>query len=275
MLNRKMYANIVFLCAGALLAGCVAGEYNSPTGMSVDENSSGIKEYSVTTSSEVARVGETSQRFEIRHGDCRGLDCETNRRRVEVAADHELSQVPNEETWYGWSIYLPSDFQDLSPTGTMLGQAKLVGWNEVSGYSRGPLWDFTVQQGRLVFKYAPRGRSDPIDCPTISLSQMRGRWTDVVVYADYSFENPDGGPTVRAWINGRLMCSSTTPLVTPYMTQEANSQKIYMRYGIYNSNIHRWPSIQGEPELPTQVVFYDEVRIGRSREDVDVRMRHP
>jgi hypothetical protein len=258
----------------ALLSGCVAGEYNSPTGMPIDQNISGIQEYSVSTSNEVARIGETSQRFEIRHGDCRGFDCETNRRRIEFAAFNDLHQVPNETAWYGWSIYLPSDFQDLSPVGTILGQAKLVGWNEVSGYSRGPLWDFSVQRGRLVFKYSPRGRSDPIDCPTISISQMRGRWTDIVVYADYSFENPDGGPTVRAWINGRLMCSSTTPLVTPYMTQEANSQKIYMRYGIYNSQVQRWLSIQGEPELPTQVVFYDEVRIGRSREDVDVRMRH-
>jgi hypothetical protein len=91
------------------------------------------------------------------------------------------------------------------------------------------------------------------------------------------------------------------------MIRQAGRNRITLRYGIYNGAVSRWlynnrsrdvavsgfedvnanggrgaaPSYTGRPfdidwgvELPTQVVFYDEVRIGRSREEVDVRLRY-
>jgi len=32
--------------------------------------------------------------------------------------------------WYGWSLYLPEDFQDISSGNTTLVQWKMYGWRE-------------------------------------------------------------------------------------------------------------------------------------------------
>ena len=134
---------------------------------------------------------------------------------------------------------------------------------------------------------------------------MRGRWTDIVVAADYSYENTSGGPTIRTWVNGQLRCSGTRPLVNPAMVQSSRNGNINLRYGIYNSFVSRWldanktrpVSVEGFSDvhsgsggviqtvtstpfevdwgvqLPTQVVYYDAVRVGSSRAEVDVRLR--
>ena len=135
---------------------------------------------------------------------------------------------------------------------------------------------------------------------------MRGRWTDIVVFADYSLQNQSGEAMVRVWVNGRQMCSGYQPLVTQEMLTHAQTDRIYFKYGIYNSYVSRWLNIHGTRprgasqfndyhadsggssyspsatpfaydwgvQLPTQVVFYDEVRVGTSRQDVDILLRY-
>jgi hypothetical protein len=304
-LRLKPLSCLRLIFFGVLLSACVASSADAPSVMATDPNITPPgRSYLVTTSNEVARIGETSQRFEIRHGDCHGWDCENDRRRIEIGTldvprGHPYRPEPGDVMWYGWSIYLPTDFVDLSPAGTLVGQSKLVRW-------RAPLWDFSIQRGALVFKHSPRGRFDPVDCRTISLSQMRGRWTDIVVYADHSLQNQSGEAMVRVWVNGRQMCSGYQPLVTQAMLDHAETNQIYFKYGIYNSYVSRWLNIHGTRpreaaqfndyhadsggtssspsatpfaydwgvELPTQVVFYDEVRLGATREDVDIRLIH-
>jgi hypothetical protein len=287
------------LFVSVLLGGCVAGEYNAPAHLRVFPGSSANKPYQLTTSTEVARVGETSQRFEIRHDDCgRDYDCHMDRRRIEVTeGDRDAHARVGDVRWYGWSMYLPSNFREISPTNTHVGQIKLSDW-------RSPLWAMNIRENQLIVDYRPQG-GDAIWCRTVSLQQMRGRWTDIVVYANYNYENPSSGPMLQAWVNGRPVCSDNRPLVTPEMVRTAGRTEIRFRYGIYNSYVSRWlnanrtravattgfadyhadsgathNSAAARPfeidwgvELPTQVLFYDEVRIGRSREDVDVRLR--
>lgn len=289
---------ILKILSVALLTSACVAEYNTPSHMRIMSQDSAGRSYAVSTSNEVARVGETSQRFEIRHGDCGNWDCNNDRRRIEVNEyDADREARVGDTRWYGWSIYLPNDFRDLNRTTTTVGQAKLLSW-------RGPLWDFNAASGVLYFEYRPQGRHEAIQCRAANLSNMRGRWTDVVVFSDFGYQNT-GQPMVQVWINGRLVCSDSRPLVTETMVREAGKNRITFRYGIYNSYVSRWlnanrtqsvatsgfsdyhtdsggtvNSVAARPfdidwgvELPTQVVFYDEVRIGRSREQVDVRMR--
>jgi len=297
-MRSKMLATGLVL----MLSGCVAGEYNAPSHLRVFPGSSANKPYQLTTSTEVARVGETAQRFEIRHDDCgRDYDCQNDRRRIEVSeGDRDAHARVGNVRWYGWSMYLPNDFQHLGRSGTILGQTKLSDW-------RSPLWDFNAREGYFAFNYRPLGEHHSTDCRISSISKMRGRWTDIVVYSDYGYENPNNSAMVQVWVNGRLACSSNRPSVTPEMVRTAGRTEIRFRYGIYNSYVSRWlndnktrpvtttgftdfhadsggsnSSVAQRPfeidwgvELPTQVVFYDQVRIGRSREDVDVRLRHP
>lgn len=293
---KKFYLiNFVFL----LLSGCVAGEYNGPP-MDVSRDNSLVLPHSVTTSSEVARVGDTSQRFELRGSDCKGTDCEMDRRRFELIQTTSNDSSVGDEVWYGWSMYLPTDFADISPSNTLLGQVKLVRW-------RSQLFNIGINESTLVVDYRPRGAQDSIWCRAAPLSQIRGKWTDIVIYANLNYDNPTGQPMFQAWINGRLVCSSIAPLITREMVEYTQTERIYFKYGIYNSYVSRWlndhktqsvsangwgdyhvdsgatnNSIAARPfeidwgvELPTQVVYYDEVRIGRTREDVDVRLRYP
>ena len=44
-------------------------------------------------------------------------------------------------------------------------------------------------------------------------------------------------------------------------------KETYFKYGIYRSFVSRYKNIHGK--MPTQIVFYDEVRRGRSIEEVD------
>lgn len=298
-----MRSKLLVTYLALVLSGCVAGEYNAPSHMRVMRDDAANRPYQFTTSTEVSRVGETSQRFEIRHGDCgRNYDCDNDRRRIEISEGdrNAHARADRNTVWYGWSVYIPQNFRDITPANTTIGQVKLSDW-------RSPLWMFNVRDNRLIFDYRPLGSFRSSLCRTVSLAQMRGRWTDITLYADYHYENQNNGPMVQVWINGTLVCSDNRPLVTSDMVRTAGRTEIRMRYGIYNSYVSRWlnanrtqsvsttgfadyhadsggtnNSVAARPfdidwgvELPTQVVFYDEVRIGRSREEVDVRMRHP
>jgi hypothetical protein len=248
----------------------------------------------MTISTEQARVGETSQRFEVRHGDCYDLDCTDDRRRVEYQQPNDASnRYVGRTVWYGWSIYLPTDFRELTPTNTILGQVQMHGW-------RAPQWHFNARDGALLFGINDERR----ECRAASLANMRGRWTDIVVMTHYSTERT-GDETIGVWVNGRKACSSSQPMLTDDMLRTSPTNALRFKYGIYNSYISRWlqrnatrrvdvtpfddvhqdsgrviRSAAARPydydwgvELPTQVVFYDEVRIGFTREEVDIRMR--
>lgn len=276
-----------------------AQEYNAPTSFEIVQDVYSGQPYNWMTSNEQARVGLTSHRFELRHGDCGPDDCNRDRQRIEVLDDDWENRVKvGEQRWYGWSIFLDKNFRDLGVgTPTILGQVKLPRW-------RSELWNFTVLNNRFVFKHAPLGAYDPTDCATINISQMRNRWTDVVVFADYSLQNT-GKPKLKAWVNGKLWCQSTLPIVTREMLAVSESDHVYMKYGIYTAYVSEWlgrnktkkvnvvgytdidvdgggsnDSITDKPfdvdwgvKLPTLIAYYDEVRIGNTRRAVDIRLK--
>ena len=67
-----------------------------------------------------------------------------------------------------------------------------------------------------------------------------------------------------AWINGKKKVEiNQSPL-------NFIPDKIYFKYGIYRSFVSRYKNIHGK--IPTQIVFYDEVRRGTSIKEVDRSM---
>lgn len=275
------------------------GELNSPKYMKMVPGNNTGKPYQFTTSTEQAREGETSQRFELRHGDCSKYDCTNDRQRVELLEESWPNGIKvGEKAWYGWSMYLDNNFPNFGPrTVTILGQAKLPFW-------RSPLWSISVENNQLKFVYSPRGAYDPIDCYIMSADGIRGKWTDILVFVDYDTEYT-GQHMLKVWINGKLSCTSTQPLITQKMLEVTNKDYLMFRYGAYNAYVSRWlnrnktkevdvaafndidvngggntMSITARPfevdwgvELPSTIVYYDAVRIGETREEVDVRMK--
>ncbi|MEP3784138.1 hypothetical protein [Ascidiaceihabitans sp.] len=86
--------------------------------------------YQFSMVSRFTRRGELAQRFEIRDGDCGRAngwdDCANNRGRVE-RKEHpkNVFSEPGEGVWYGYSVFVPSDFVSLGRANTHLSQAKV------------------------------------------------------------------------------------------------------------------------------------------------------
>lgn len=242
-----------------------------------------------------ARAGKRSERFELRHGDCGSdygwSDCENDRQRIERAEQpKDRMQSVGKATWYGWSVFLNPDFRHIGPANTTLGQLKMTGWRE-------PIWFLNARENGIWIMFANLDA-----CRIGRVSQWRGRWVDIVIFADYR-STPNGQETFAVLVNGNKVCSRNKPLVTKEMVAKSKGTT-YIKYGIYNSYVSRWltrnktkpvkvsgfsdrhsksglvvSSATKTPfaydwgvKLPTQVVFYDEMRFGKTRQDVDIRL---
>ena len=248
------------------------------------------------TAPEPVRAGKKATRFELRHGDCGGDgmwdDCTGDRGRVEKIVTNDFDRV-GQESWYGFSVYVPDQLKDIDPAGTDIFQWKVVGW-------RDPLAYLGLWRGHLTFNMGAVQRER---CGIMPLYEMRNKWTDFVFHVKWSRDD-DG--VVEFWINGsqeRHKCSFNG-INTPSNVSGA----LHPHWGIYQFYVSRWlvrnahdrgdlvrtlvaspwidlqnnkkvSSYTATPfkydwgvELPTAIVYYDEVRMGSSRAAVDIRM---
>lgn len=189
----------------------------------------------------------TVERFEVRAGDCGAIqgwdDCATDRERSELSS-HRGVRFTGGEYWYGWWMYLPSDFPDISPVKTALGQ-----FHQIDSH---PIWMLQHQPGGLYLdRQTSRG--------TVELRQLlrddelRGRWHRLEMHVLWSRQS-DG--FLRMWVNGAKKVDYSGP--TFYATQ------VYFKYGVYRSFLSR----SKVSPVPTQVALFAGVRAGRTREDL-------
>ena len=192
-------------------------------------------------------------------------DCESDRERFEFSS--RPRQKPEGKQCYFYSIKLSPEFIDLHPTNTDLGQVHQRGGPE--GKAGGlksfpPLIQIGAKKGKLVFKWH-RLSGDPnnvkdvtVDKTLAYLKDMKSKWTDISFCLDYE------GSKIEAWVNGRKKFRiNENPI---YFIPEDT----YFKYGIYRSFISRYKKMKKTNALPTQVVFYDEIRRGNSIEQVDI-----
>ena len=215
-----------------------------------------------------ARAGKAYQRFELRDGDCfykKGgswNDCKMNRERFEFSS--KPRQKPKGNQCYGYSIKLDKSFKSVNPTNTDLGQVHQTGGPKGTAgglKSFPPLIQIGAKNNDLYFGWhkltgnANNVIDRRIDYNLAKISEMKDVWTDISFCLDFKNKK------MKAWVNGKKKVEiNQSPInFTP--------EKIYFKYGIYRSFISRYKSIHGK--MPTQIVFYDEIRRGTSIEDVD------
>ena len=252
------------------------------------------KSYGYQITSELARKGNTSERFEVRHGDCVGWDCQNDRQRYEVGIIHPFIEDDN---WYSWSFHLPNNFM-IQPSKTAIGQAKLqygpVLWIVGTG-KKNPDW----------IDIHPETYQE--SCNLIKVKDAIGKWTDIIIGASYS---PSNYKPIDVYINGKNTdCKFSAPLISKKRLNTKNyrrgtGNKVAFKYGIYQAMVSKWldkhktKEISGDVdivkwrkpwngkcckspdntpfnedwgiEIPTAVIFYDEVMVGRSRSDVNI-----
>jgi len=265
------------------------------------------KSYGVTSASDIVRAGNKSQRFEIRHGDCSNFgwsDCKNDRRRVERA--FELgANIENKINWTGYSIYIPEDFVDVDPANTTVGQVKLVGY-------KAPIWNMVVSKGGLRFIANASGNKNCMLVAMDDLRgkwtdiQIGIDWSTNKDFRKGAFE---WGSYSQIWVNGAQVedCYFPAPLLQKQFFKDRKKNfkaNFHFDWGIYNAYVSRWlhenktkdvtlngysnthlvtgrssSSPTNDPwsmdwgiKFPTQVVYFDEIRIGPNREDVDIRI---
>lgn len=250
------------LAATVLITGCAT----APSSIQTAKDGS-THAYQFT--SEKVRAGQKAQRFEVRAGDCfqdesARSDCNTDRERSELAVKDERYRIyPGGARWISWSTFIPEDYTPSTRVATTIGQIHQQGGlhaiaGGVNGYP--PIIQFDTIGGTFGTTFhvlsgtLERGFDWGEFTPLSSLSKLKGKWTDFVVYFDSSKESG----VMKIWMDGKLVQTIDKPI-----TVEPR-EYYYFKYGVYRSFVSR-----NKGAMPTQVVFYDELRFGKTREEVD------
>ena len=116
---------LLFLSCFLFLSAC--STLDSNTNLSVKKSLSvGFKPYGVATANvsdgAPVRTGNSSFRFEVRDGDCGHdgegwCDYKNDRQRYEYSTGDVTGEI-----WFNWSLYIPTDFESISPATVTLGQ---------------------------------------------------------------------------------------------------------------------------------------------------------
>ena len=93
----------------------------------------------------------------------------------------------------------------------------------------------------------------------LSIGDMKGKWTDISFCLDFANNK------ISAWVNGNKKVDIDKAPINAKFTPTA----IYFKHGVYRSFISKYKASQGTDVMPTQIVFYDEVRRGSSINEVD------
>ena len=239
------------------------------------------------------RAGNKSLRFEVRPEDCgyddSWNDCKKDRER------HELSgkSMSKGKWWYAWSIYLPEDYINIYSSKTALGQ-----FHQHGGH---PVFMFNNLGGGYWVSREILG-DNTIDTQILTREKMIGRWTDVLVNVKWSKKN---NGFFKVWINNKpvydykgqtkteektyfkfgiyrsfmsryLNYHNLSPEVEEcFKKNGASANQIYkfkkrkkmnskLSYKIYNKCKHLYKITK----VPAQIVYYDEVRVGKTRKKV-------
>jgi hypothetical protein len=228
------------------------------------------KNFQLITNPDKARRGEKYQRFEVADGDCFGSDdwndCEADRERVEFSATP--MQKPTGNQCFAFSIMLDDSFQSASPTNTSLGQIHQQGGpkGSMEGIaSNPPLIQFDVKNDYYDLNWhvlsgsVNNVRDQSVYYKLIPINDMKGKWTDISFCIDFANKN------ISVWVNGDKKVNIDKAPINAKLIPSA----IYFKHGIYRSFISKYKASHGTDVMPTQIVYYDEVRRGSSINEVD------
>ena len=199
------------------------------------------------------RSGEQSLRFEIRAGDCYKNksgwdDCEKRRERHEL---HGKKLFKKGEWWYAWSIYFPKDFIEATPVRVYMGQFHST--DKKYGSERNPPWMFFNTSRENNGGYwinnmvrVPAGYSTQL----LTRDEAYGKWNDILINVKWT-DKEEG--FMKIWVNEKIKLD--------YIGPTKRKGAVYFKFGIYRVRIF-------DKNTPTQVVFFDEIRTGKKKEDV-------
>ncbi|WP_233402872.1 polysaccharide lyase [Marinomonas transparens] len=200
----------------------------------------------VTGSAPVAQI----EKFEVRPGDCywnkSWNDCEKDRERSELS-EKQKTTVAGSEYWYGWSIYFPKNYPNVYPTKTALGQ-----FHQKSSH---PVWMFQNASGGYHLDDHVSGTKQYYQL--IEEESLRGQWHKLEVHVRWAKEQSG---FFKVWVNDEQKVNYQGPTM--------NADKVYFKYGVYRSFLSRYKTAAKKDEVPRQIVYYANVKRGKTRESL-------
>jgi hypothetical protein len=189
--------------------------------------------------------------FEVRPGDS-GKDqyyddTQNDRERSEVS-EVSKDQLPGNEFWYGYYIFIPEDYPNVYPVKVALGQFHQEDTNPAWMFENedGGYWLFEQIYGEIGHKYK-----------LINDTDLRGKWHKLEMHIRWS-KNNDG--FFNLWIDQEQKVQ--------YSGQTMSGKRAYFKYGIYRSYISRYFKKYETKNVPTQKVYYCCVKRGNSKLDI-------
>lgn len=220
------------------------------------------------------RYGHKSERFEVRDGDCAYEDC--GRSDISMGENKTLNQTLNNDVWIGWSFYNQSATTNpwMQP---VVGQWKINNSHAIISFkaprsarlkSRSGNDNVFVELGDMeVFGgYDGDENSWGNACSLFNLDEVQGRWTDIVINTNFSTTS-DG--YLNIWVNDVQKCAYRGRIVVSQRIEYGGAQH---RRGLNLSRTEDFDLKFPNQEQPTMVVYYDEYRVGPTREQVDIRL---
>lgn len=203
--------------------------------------------------------GGRVERFELRAGDCRGTDCQSDRERIEFFQNRPPKQ--GSDVWVGYSVLLDKNWPKLGQKMyTKVGQWHLPRWK---GKGQGPtlLMEMTDRCLSVTVKDPRFADDNPMkpapdlakDC-IATRSQMIGKWNRVVVNAKWTTE---ANGFLRIYLNGKLKWQHEGQTINKPIAP-------YFKYGLYRSFVSRCAG-----GCATQIAYFKDVKQGKTRASVE------
>lgn len=168
------------------------------------------------------------------------------------------------EGWYAWSVLIPEDYADVARAEQfqILGQwhdqpPEGKAWKDYDSHTPMIAVKYTATEGkpRLEIMY---GLDDKNKGIVGRADITKGKWVDLVFHVKWSMQ---GDGFVEAWKDGQPITRGEGGGVRVSGPNMYNSAPPYLKLGLYRKD-----GIE-----TVNSVYYDEVRIGRTRADVEVR----
>lgn len=199
------------------------------------------------------RAGKHAVKFTLNKGD----PYVASSKRAEL----RLDSVPaNSERWYGFSMFLPSNYK-VDPSFDIVTQWHKRPDSDLGESWRSPALSILTQNGALHL----HRRWDPNQVTnnntpgpgagkeTIYLGPYQtGVWTDFVFHIKWSHKS-DG--LLEVWKNGKLVVTKTGPNTYNDKTGP------FLKMGIYKPH---WKSKPKRSKTSKRVIYFDEVRVGNA-----------
>lgn len=197
----------------------------------------------IEPSYDIKRAGQTAFRHQID--------------RCGERAEIEMSRTVIGRTyWYGWSMYVPPDWNDTDPGFDIVNQ--FAAWPSRPGrrYPCGGVGSKIAREGsNFILDLQRRGNTTDAQCTKYTLarvSEIRGQWTDFIINVKWTGNN-DG--FFRLWMkvgNGSYIQKINYQGAT-FWNDEGTGP--YFKLGLYKGN----PNFAGPAP---RIIYTDEYRLG-------------